>query len=135
MDRRQLDRFKTIIHAESINLGRILDSDLAAGRDPVVTPWPLEQMRAQDLVIGLKNGAQNKLGIRIHAGNGDEDRWVRVDRYSFMLALLFVVHHLQKTTGKQEFNCRTAQTGRFVGLDLLWKGDSVKIETLRGWDQ
>ena len=37
--------------------------------------------------------------------------------------------------GIEELTCRLTELDWYVGLDLLWPGSPIKIETLREWEQ
>jgi DNA polymerase-3 subunit epsilon len=42
---------------------------------------------------------------------------------------------LKTLLGVEEFSCRLTELDWYVGLDLLWTGRPIKIETLREWEQ
>jgi DNA polymerase-3 subunit epsilon len=37
--------------------------------------------------------------------------------------------------GGKNFSCTLGKVGRFVNFDLLWQGRSIKMETLKKWDE
>jgi DNA polymerase-3 subunit epsilon len=134
MDQAQSLSFRKIIHKESISLGNVLNQVVSDFTSHVQSRWPLVQMSAGDMIETLKLKAQEKLGIRITVDHCDEKSWVKVDGYSFDLAMLCVIKRLKQETGKSEYSCRLEKRGRYVNLDLVWKGKPIRLETLRKWD-
>ncbi|MGB8720952.1 MAG: exonuclease domain-containing protein [Desulfobacterales bacterium] len=130
----QSERFKAIIHEEALQIGELLaDSEEAYSRQ-VLTRWPLAHMPACDLVEAIARKAEAKLGLKLAIYGCEDDIWVRVDSYSIVLAVLFLLERLKTHMGVRDFNCCLERRGRFVCLDLRWIGKPVKIETLRQWE-
>jgi DNA polymerase-3 subunit epsilon len=135
MDLHQLEELKSIIHKESLVMGEILENNLALNAKSGFNQWPLMIMSAKNLTELLQAKALEKMNIRIQIDNFDQALGVKIDSYSFLLVLLFVIDKLQNITGTREFICRLTELDWFIGLDLLWQGPPVKIETLREWEQ
>ena len=55
--------------------------------------------------------------------------------YSFLLVLVFVIDKLKTLFGFTELTCRLNELDWYVGLDLLWPGAPVKLDTLREWEE
>ena len=135
MDIDQLEKLKKIIHKESISMGELLESNLSFDAKIGLNQWPLTTMSAENLVELLATRSLEKLQIQIQMEDIDEPLWVKVDSYSFMLVLLFLIDKLKNLIGIKELTCRLTELDWYVGLDLLWPGSPVKIETLREWEQ
>ncbi len=135
MDPRQLDALKGIIHKESLIMGEILENKLPIDDRSNFSQWPLITMRAKDLVELLQSKTGQKLQIGIRVEDFNPSIKVKIDSYSFLLVLLFVIDKLKVLIGFEELTCRLKELDWYVGLDLLWQGAPVKIETLREWEE
>jgi DNA polymerase-3 subunit epsilon len=134
MEPRQFDALKGIIHKESLVLGEILESNLPVNVRSGYSQWPLITMPAKDLTDLLKSKSSQKLNIDIRVQAFNPDIRFKVDSYSFMLVLLYVIDKLKSLFGITELACRLSELDWYVGIDLLWPGTPVKIETLREWE-
>jgi DNA polymerase III subunit epsilon len=135
MDIAQLEKFRKIIHRESIRMGELLESNLSFDAKIGLNQWPLTTMSANNLMELLKDKALEKIQVQIYVDGMNENLYVKVDSYSLLLVLLFLIDKLKATIGIDEFNCRLTELDWYVGLDLLWPGTPIKIETLREWEQ
>ncbi len=135
MEKEQLNKFNMIIHKESIALGKILDNAAIDYSSHVKTEWPLVKMPVADLVETIRKRAAKSIGIEISLETDGNKDWVSVDSYSVIMAILFVLNQLRTEMGGQNFSCALGRKGRFVNIDLLWEGGSIKMETLKKWDE
>ncbi len=135
MENEQLNKFNNIIHKESIALGKILDNAAIDYSSHVKTEWPLVKMPAADLVETIRKRAAKSIGIDIGLEMDGNRDWVSVDSYSAIMAILFVLNQLKTEMGGQNFSCTLGRKGRFVNIDILWEGGSIKMETLKKWDE
>ena len=135
MDIDQLEKLRKIIHKESIRMGELLESNLSFDAKIGLNQWPLTTMSAENLTDLLATRSLEKLQVRIRLEDISEPLWVKVDSYSFLLVLLFLIDKLKNLIGIEELTCRLTELDWYVGLDLLWPGAPIKIETLREWEQ
>lgn len=135
MEVQQLEKLKKIIHRESLSMGELLESNLSFDGQIGISQWPLTTISAHDLMDQFKARALEKLNIAVQMPGADQTLWIRVDSYSLLLVLLFVVNKLKDLTGIQQFTCRLTDLDWYIGLDLMWPGTPIKIETLREWEQ
>jgi DNA polymerase-3 subunit epsilon len=135
MDEEQLTQFNEIIHKESLALGTIMDNAAIDYSSHVRTEWPLVKMPAQDLVETIAKRAGSALGIHMATQTEDSQEWVKVDSYSIITAILFILNQLKNEMGGKNFACALGKKGRFVNIDLLWEGSSIKMEILKKWDE
>ena len=135
MEARQLDALKGIIHKESLIMGEILESKLPVNSRNNFTQWPLIAISANDLTQLLKSKAGEKLKISVQVQDFNPSIKVKIDSYSFLLALIFILDKLKSQFGFTELTCRLNELDWYVGLDLLWVGAPVKLETLREWEE
>jgi len=131
----QLEKLKGIIHRESLRMGELLESNLSFDGQIGISQWPLTTMSSQNLTDLLQTKTREKLNVQLQVESSDQTLWIKVDSYSFLLVLLFVVDKLKSLMGIQEFTCRLTDLDWYIGLDLMWPGTPIKIETLREWEQ
>jgi DNA polymerase-3 subunit epsilon len=131
----QLEKLKGIIHRESLSMGELLESNLSFDGRIGISQWPLTTMSSQNLTDLLQSKTLEKLNVRVQVESPDQTLWIKVDSYSFLPVLLFVVDKLKTLIGIQEFTCRLTDLDWYIGLDLMWPGIPIKIETLREWEQ
>jgi len=135
MEVAQLEALKGIIHRETLSMGELLESNLSFDGQIGIGQWPLTTVSSQNLTDLLRTRIRQKLDVQVEMESADQTLWVKVDSYSFLLVLLFAVEKLQPLTGVREFTCRLSDLDWYVGLDLIWPGAPIKIETLREWEQ
>jgi DNA polymerase-3 subunit epsilon len=131
----QLEKLKGIIHQESLSMGELLEGNLSFDGQIGISQWPLTTMSAQNLTDLLQARALEKLNVQIQRESTDQALWIKVDSYSLLLVLLFVVDKLKDKTGSAELTCRLTDLDWYIGLDLMWPGTPIKFETLREWEQ
>ncbi len=135
MDEKTQYDFNHIIKKGAISIGNDLDHISLAYYGYFKNRWPLIQMPAKDLFKGLKVNAESKLGISLHIEDLDNTHWIRVDSYSLMLVMLFVLHQLKKETGNAAYFSNLERTGDVINFDVIWQGTPIPIDTLRAWDE
>ncbi len=129
----QLQKFKRIIHTEALTMGGLLDQNASDYASQFHTHWPLVAIQAGDLIDVIKRRAEEKLNIIVNPGIVPNDIWVKIDRYSLVLAVLFILNCVRKITDGRIFNCTVKKKGGFAHIDLVWEGAPIKIDILRGW--
>ncbi len=135
MEIAQLEKLKGIIHRESLNMGALLESNLSFDGQIGISQWPLTTMSSQALTELLQTKTLEKLNVLVQAESSDQTLWIKIDSYSFLMVLLFVIDKLKSLIGLQEFTCRLTDLDWYIGLDLMWPGTPIKIDTLREWEQ
>lgn len=135
MDEEQQTKFNEIIHKEALALGHLLDKAAIDYSTHVKTEWPLVKMPAGDLVETIAKRADKALGIHLSTETNGSNEWVKVDSYSIITSILFILNQLKSQYDGKNFACTLSSKGRFVNIDLLWEGGSIKMETLKKWDE
>jgi DNA polymerase-3 subunit epsilon len=134
MDPSQLDGFKNIIHKESLKSGATLDEAAFDYSGHTGAGRPLVRMLGKDLLETIKKRAEDSFGIAVKIVYSADPNWIKVDAYSIVLAILFVLNRLRRETRADEFTCKLEREGKFANLDLIWQGKPLKIQTLREWE-
>jgi DNA polymerase-3 subunit epsilon len=134
MDSAQLHGFKNIILKESLKSGAILDETALVYSSHVRAGRPLVWMLGRDLLETIKRKAEDTFGISLKIVHSADPNWIKIDSYSIVLAMLFVLNRLKDETKTVQFTCRLERKGKFANLDLIWNGKPLKIKTLREWE-
>ena len=134
MEVTHLEKLKRIIHRESLSMGELLESNLNFDGQIGISQWPLTTMSTQDLIDQFKIRALEKCNVTIQMADADQTLWIKVDSYSLLLVLLFVVNKLKDKMDLRQLTCRLTDLDWYIGLDLMWPGKPVKFETLREWE-
>lgn len=127
-------RFRGVIRDEVKAMSERLDHTANEFADSLKARWPLEEMLAADLV----DAAQRRIEARLHVPTKHEDiddsLWVKVDSFSLLQALLYLVSRLSEEFEVREVRFRLAGAGRLVHLDLIWIGQAMSTETVMSWE-
>ncbi|PKN04970.1 MAG: DNA polymerase III subunit epsilon [Deltaproteobacteria bacterium HGW-Deltaproteobacteria-9] len=134
MDPLQREGFKKIIRKEALASGAILDETALDYSCHIKARRPLVQMLGKDLLETIKRQAEDSLGINIKIVYSKDQGWIKVDCYSLLLAVLFVLNHLRDETRTDTFTCKLEREGKYANLDLIWQGKPLRIQTLREWE-
>jgi DNA polymerase III subunit epsilon len=101
--------------------------------DSVKARWPLEEMRAADLISAVQRRIEIKTGLTVRVEDVQADLWVKVDSYSLVQAMAFLATRLAEDYRVRLVRLRVASIGAMVSVDLLWTGTSISTEILLGW--
>ena len=134
MQSRQLQKFKEIIHGETINIGRIIDDTTTRHFRSLRSYWPLTQMNARDMLAATARKATDTLDLEVRTEEADEDLWLKVDSYSIVSALAFLQKQLVAETGSRRLTYKITKEGRFASFDIAWEGKPVPPDILRKWE-
>jgi DNA polymerase-3 subunit epsilon len=127
--------FEKIVHSNAMIIGDALDNASGAYSARIKSRWPLVQTQAANLFEALKSRLSEQLGITISISASEHQGWVRVDSYSFLQALLFIMKNLKEETGATLFTGSISNDDKFVLIDIHWLGKSMKIDILRKWEE
>ncbi len=130
----QRDNFQRIIHTEAVNLARLLDRTAAEYSGHVRTNWPLVHMPVEELFATVKGKVEERTDIRLDLEMPRGACPVKVDSYSIIQGMAFILERLRKEAGVDRFHCTFGKEDPFVHVDIHWEGRPVKIDTLRKWE-
>ncbi|HSE45780.1 MAG TPA: exonuclease domain-containing protein [Gemmatimonadales bacterium] len=134
MKTEQRDRFVGIIRDEAGIMGQRLDRTVTEFVDALKARWPLEDMLGVDLVQAAQRRVEQKVGIPTKTEEVAEGLWVRVDSFSLLQALTYLVFQLHNEYEIREVRFRLAAEGRLAHLDLIWSDAAVGSQTLPSWE-
>ena len=126
--------FHRIIHREALAAGDATDRVMVEYAASTRPPGPLARMRAQDFLDAVRRKAVDRLGLTLQMGPAENALWIRLDGTSMALALVFILERLGAELGHTVLRCRLEAKERFVGIDFIWSGPPLRLETLRRWE-
>jgi DNA polymerase-3 subunit epsilon len=126
--------FHRIIQREALAAGEATDRVEAEYAGSTRPPGPLTRMSAREFLDAVRRKAAERLGLDLQMEASDEPLWVRVDNYSMALALVFILERIGAEFGHTVARCRLGAKDRFVGMDFIWSGAPVRLETIRRWE-
>lgn len=135
MNLNQRRTFEKIIYNESLTIGTILDQAAGNYSARIKSRWPLVQMPVENLFRAIQTKLREKLDINLELKNFHEQNWVKVDSYSFLQSMLFIMNNLRTVTGSNNFSCNISHDDNFVIIDIYWIGKSITIDILRKWEE
>jgi len=125
--------FHRIIHREALAAGEATDRVAAEYAASTRPPGPLVRMRAQDFLDAVRRKAGDQLGLSLQIEPAEDALWIRLDGTSMALALVFLLKRLGAEFGHSVSRCRLEAKERFVGIDFIWSGPPLRLETLHRW--
>jgi DNA polymerase-3 subunit epsilon len=133
MDKEAQRRFIGIIDDEARRMSAGLDQAAGEFADSLHTDWPLEDMRGADLIAAARRRVEAKLGLPTKLEAVDESIWMKVDSYSLMQGITYLVRRLQDEFGIREIRFGLECAGPLAHLDLIWTGAPLGSETTAAW--
>ena len=130
MDKEAQNRF---IGKEAQRLSSKLDQTVDEFADSLRTEWPLEDMRGADLIAAARRRIETRLGLPTKLEGVDESIWLKVDSYSLMQAVTYLVSRLREEFGIREIRFGLEDAGQLAHLDLIWTGAPLGFETTMAW--
>ena len=129
----QKNDFLGNISAETQSLSRLLRTELTETISFANSRWPLSPILATDFIGTLKNETLAIADVELDITECDSRCMIRVDSYSLVSAFVFVLACLKKEYNVDSSRIRLTAPGNLVQIDLVWRGEPLKIETLRQW--
>jgi DNA polymerase-3 subunit epsilon len=133
MDNDARSRFIGIIGEEAQRMSAGLDQAAGEFADSLRTEWPLEDMRGADLILAARRRVEGRLRLPTKLEAVDESIWVKVDSYSLMQGITYLVSRLQGEFGIREIRFALGGAGQLAHLDLIWTGAPLSFETTMSW--
>ena len=135
MEKARVSQFNEIIHKESIALSQIINAVANDYSALIHSQRSLGPVSGEDLLETIQKRARDRLGIVVHIEPPDKKIWVKVDSYSILLAILYLLIQIKNHTKLWEYRCRLQRDKKFAILDLLWTGEAIAPEIVRQWEE
>jgi DNA polymerase-3 subunit epsilon len=133
MDNDARSRFIGIIGEEATKMSAGLDRAASEFADSLRTEWPLEDIRGADLITAARRRIENRLGLPTKIEEVAESIWMKVDSYSLMQGITYIVSRLKEEFGIREVRFALGLVGELAHLDLIWTGAPLGTETTMAW--
>jgi DNA polymerase-3 subunit epsilon len=127
-------QFVEIIASESLALSRSIQGALQAYGDALKASLVLEDMRVLDLLRVAEGRIRALAAVEVMLEQADESLWLSVDSFTFVQALCFLAARLREDYRVRQVRLRAQRAGRFVELDLGWRGGVVAHDALVHWE-
>ncbi|MDD2991673.1 MAG: exonuclease domain-containing protein [Zoogloea sp.] len=134
LDAELKERFLSVVRDEVQGLSKRLDETANEFADSLKTRWPLDEMLGADLVAAAQRRIEKKLELRTKVEDVDPEVWVKVDSFSLLQAVGYLVSRLSDEFEVREVRLRLTSAGRLVHLDLIWSGQAMSTETVMAWE-
>lgn len=128
------ERFRTVIRDEVQAMSRRLDQTANEFADALKARWPLEEMLGADFIAALQRQVESRVKLPTKLEEVDETLWVKIDSFSLMQAVTYLVSRLSDEFEIREIRFRLTGAGRLVHLDLIWSGQAMSTETVMNWE-
>ena len=134
MDPARQDKFKEIIHNESLALSNILNEVSENYTSLTGIKKSMETIAAADLFETIARRSGEKLDIQLSLEDIDTDIFIKADRYALTMVILFLLSQLKDKTGIHEFLGSVAMRNGIVNIDLHWQGQALEADTIKEWE-
>lgn len=134
LDEALRERFSRVVRDEISAMSERLDATASEFADALKARWPLEEMLGADLLAAAQRRVAATLGTPTKLEEVDESLWVKVDSFSLLQVILYLVNRLVEEFSVREVRFRLSAAGRLVHLDLIWAGTSMSNETVMHWE-
>lgn len=139
------DSFQSVVRDEVNAMGaRLAALSDDASRD-VLTRWPLQDMQGADFLTAAAQRIMQQTGHQVELQTGAEAVWLRVDSFSLIQALAFLVTVLQPLKAnllqlrlaqadqgpEGDIHSPGASKGQWAHLDLIWAQTTLPLSA--GW--
>ena len=136
LDAARRERLKLVARDEAVSLSARLDAVAAQSAGLPATQWPLEDMRASDLVLSITRRLDQTLGVRVVPEPVDPGLWLQVDSYMVVQAMAYLAARLKEELGVGVFGLRVVAGDRLAQLDLTWwAAPLLQAETMASWER
>jgi DNA polymerase-3 subunit epsilon len=126
------EQFTAIIRDEAVRLSKRLDQTLEGDAAPA--PWPLQAMKASDLLLTVQRSVARLPHSSVTANPGGVTQWLSVDSFAVVQSFTALAARLESQFGVRDFALRLSPGGRFTGLELTFRpqrpdaGDFTMLE-------
>jgi DNA polymerase-3 subunit epsilon len=128
------ERFHGVIRDEVRMMSQRIQDLANHTTQTLKTRWPLEDMLGADLLAAACRRIEGEYGCRTAADAVDPALWLKVDSYSLLQALLYLVGRLVDEFGVRLVQLRLARSEGRARLDLVWSGHTLSSETVSSWE-
>jgi len=133
LDVQRRARFASIIQAEAVGLSERLEKLSSDFSMRLRQRWPLEEMRAADLLALVARRIERRKGLAIVQDPVDPRLWLRVDSFTLVQAISSLAGRLQEEFAVRDVKVRMNAVDQHAQFDIAWKGVPMSSETAFNW--
>ena len=139
LDAATRERFMGVVRDEVRAMSTRVQALAANSAQSMKTRWPLEDMRADDLLAAACRRIEATVpDCRASVEQVDADLWLQVDSYSLLQALASLAARLAGEYDVKLVRLRLTRDEKadaaHARLDLVWQGPAMSTETVIGWE-
>jgi DNA polymerase-3 subunit epsilon len=123
--------FESVILEESKRLSEKLDELAQAYRGHALGRWPMGELHGADLISCLDRRLAPVGGPRVTMVG--MPLWLQADHHLLLLLLAQLSRRLANRFHLAELDVETKLGDRRVYLDLIWKGETLSDQEIKGW--
>jgi DNA polymerase-3 subunit epsilon len=133
------ERFMGVVRDEVRAMSARVQALAAHSAQTMKTRWPLEDMRADDLLAAACRRIEATVpDCRASVEQVDPELWLQVDSYSLLQALASLAARLAGEYDVKLVRLRLTRDQKadaaHARLDLVWQGPAMSTETVIGWE-
>jgi DNA polymerase-3 subunit epsilon len=133
LDAEQREEFVAVVQGEALRLGVQLDALSTDVSARLRRRWPLEEIRATDLIALVARRIERRTGLATVQDAVDPKLWLRVDSFSLVQAVTSLAGRLREEFSVRNVSLRLQGVEHNAHLDLVWKGVPMSSETAFTW--
>ena len=134
MDPARRERFTTVIRDEAVSLSQRLDAVSRDFSEQLMSRWPLEDMRGEDLIALARSRIEKRLALLTKLEEVDPEVWVKVDSFSVAQGITYLAARLKDEFQTREVRFRLTRGERHAHLDMIWRGAPLPLDTVFAWE-
>jgi DNA polymerase-3 subunit epsilon len=134
MEPQRREQFTAIIRDEAVRLTERLDAMLGRETAGPLAPWPLEEMKGDDLLLTVQRSVARLPGVTASAEPGSSRQWLQVDSFAVVQSFTALAARLRRESGIDAFALRLSPGGRFTGLELTWRSPQTDPTAVSAWE-
>lgn len=133
MDSAKLAQLRQVISEESLTLSARLNQATTEYAADMKTDWQLEEMLDADLLWAIQRRFEDKLNVSTTIEQPEENLWLKVDSYSIVQAMSYIMRRLKGEFGIEKITLRLKRTGQLAAFDLAWSDGALDMDILWSW--
>ncbi len=96
---------------------------------------PLITVSDRDIMATFRKRAKEQLDVEITTEFSEKSNWIKVESYSFILALLFIVIKFREKTGLDFFHCKIAREKNMLAVLFILSDDETAKTVISSLNQ
>ena len=133
MDESGRQQFFEVIRDEALKMSQHLDRLEAEYGGELKRQLPVEEILGSDLLGAVERTLKDTQGRDIAVSAPVEPVWLRVDSYTIIQCLIFLIDQLCEWCRAEDLTLTLETKRALASLELRWSGAALHMEALRRW--